>query len=171
MVHFFEFRRIGFVLFCTFLAASAGCSGPDRPPIAAASGTVTLDGVPVEGATISFVPADGGRPGSGFTDAQGRYTITTFETNDGAKVGEHQVAVIKISGDGAFMPGGADGSPQSDEMSLSEIPAPDSESSGKKAPKIDYLVPQKYGSAVTSGLRVTVPEEGSDQLNLTLSSS
>jgi len=49
----------------------AGCGGkpagyPDTAPV---NGTITLDGAPLEGASVSFSPVDG-RSSSGKTDAQ-----------------------------------------------------------------------------------------------------
>lgn len=150
---------------CLLLTAvlSAGCKSGDGPPLAAASGKVTLDGNPVEGASVSFEPVNGGRPCSGMTDANGVYHITSVEQNDGAPVGDHFVAIIKISGEGASTPAGADAS-----MSLSDISASD-DKSGKKEPETIYLVPRKYNVAKTSGLKVTVPAGGSSELNFELS--
>ncbi|MFY8057360.1 MAG: carboxypeptidase regulatory-like domain-containing protein, partial [Planctomycetaceae bacterium] len=69
---------------------------------------MTLDGIPVEGASVSFEPVNGGRPCSGMTNAEGIYQITSIETNDGAPVGDHLVAIIKITGEGASAPAGTD---------------------------------------------------------------
>ena len=43
-----------------------------------------LDGRPVEGASIQFVPPDGGRGAFGTTDQDGYYTLSTFKEGDGA---------------------------------------------------------------------------------------
>ena len=45
-------------------------------------------------ADVAFTPK-GGRPASGRTDAAGRFTLTTFRTNDGAMIGQHIVTVCK----------------------------------------------------------------------------
>jgi len=150
---------------CLLLTATltSGCNRGDGPPLAPASGKVTLDGIPVEGASVSFEPVAGGRPCSGLTDAEGIYHITSVEMNDGAPVGDHFVAIIKITGEGVSAPAGNDPS-----MSLSDIPATD-DKSGKKEPETIYLVPRKYGAAKTSGLKVTVPSGGSTELNFELS--
>jgi hypothetical protein len=142
---------------------STGCNRGDGPPLAPASGKVTLDGIPVEGASVSFEPVNGGRPCSGMTNAEGIYQITSVQTNDGAPVGDHYVAIIKITGEGASVPAGTDPS-----MALSDIPAADSKD-GKKEPETIYLVPRKYNVAKTSGLKVTVPSGGSSELNFELS--
>jgi len=159
------------------LLLMTGCGGSDRPALAPASGIVKLDGAPVEGATVTFIPAEGGRPGSGMTNAEGRYTIETYADASGSIVGEHKVAVMKISGEGAYALQGASsptptptpeggGETVDPSLSLSEIGAPGTESA--KELEIIYDVPEKFMSPETSGLRVTVPAEGSDALNLDL---
>lgn len=155
-----------------------GCGGgSDRPSLAPASGIVTLNGEPVEGASLTFIPTAGGRPGSAITDAQGRYTIKTYQDAPGAIIGEHKVAVIKISGPGAYViQGDAPAKPpatdetDSDEDDgsdgLSEIEVFDSTET--KEPELIYDVPQRYMNADESGLLITVPPEGSSELNLPL---
>lgn len=70
----------------------AGCgSGGD---LAKVTGKVTLGGQPLEGATVTFQPAEqGGAPSAGQTDAKGRYKLMfTFDT-PGALPGEHTVSI------------------------------------------------------------------------------
>lgn len=59
-----------------------GC-GPSRPTTVPVSGTVLLDGEPVESAAVIFSSVEGGRPATGITDAQGRFRLRTFDGNDG----------------------------------------------------------------------------------------
>jgi hypothetical protein len=155
-----------FLLFSAalLLLPLTGCGKSDRPELATASGRVTLDGNPIEGASVSFEPVSGGRPCSGMTDADGVYKITSYDPFDGAPVGDHYVAVIKISGEGAAVPAGVDPT-----MTLSDISGPGAENAkDKKEPETIYLVPRKYGSVKTSQLKVTVPSGGSSELNLEL---
>lgn len=91
--------RVGAVLLLA--AAVAGCGGGS---VAKVSGVVTLDGAPVEGATVSFTPAsgDGGGVGgsAGKTDAEGRYTLrTVVGDRPGAAVGKHKVTISKFKED------------------------------------------------------------------------
>lgn len=158
--------RSVFLLFSAalLLLPLTGCGKSDRPELATASGRVTLDGNPIEGASVSFEPVSGGRPCSGMTDADGVYKITSYVPFDGAPVGDHYVAVIKISGEGAAVPAGVDPT-----MTLSDISGPGAENvKDKKEPETIYLVPRKYGSVKTSQLKVTVPSGGSSELNLEL---
>lgn len=166
-----------FVLVPLLTLILVGCGGNDRPSIVPASGIVTLNGEPVDGASLTFVPTAGGRPGSAITDAQGRYTIKTYEDAPGAISGEHKVSVIKISGPGAdVMQGDAPAAPPATEETgsgeddgsdgLSEIEVFDSTET--KESEIIYDVPQKYMNADESGLLITVPAEGSSELHLQL---
>ncbi|MBI1248503.1 hypothetical protein GC197_11775 [bacterium] len=75
------------------LACLIGCNSSDMVPT---EGTVTLDGEPLEGASIGFIPVEGGRPAVGHTDAQGRFTITSLKAGDGMPPGEYSVTVIKV---------------------------------------------------------------------------
>ena len=51
-------------------------------------GLLTVDGVPADGAVVTFVPAKaGGHPATGKTDQDGRFKLTTFEPGDGAAPG------------------------------------------------------------------------------------
>ena len=171
-------QRPYFVLVPLISLILVGCGGgSDRPSLALASGIVTLNGEPVEGASLTFIPVAGGRPGSAITDAQGRYTIKTYQDAPGAIIGEHKVAVIKISGPGAYVIQGdapaeaaATDEPGSGEDDgsdgLSEIEVLDSAQT--KEPELIYDVPQRYMNADESGLLITVPPEGSSELNLPL---
>ena len=55
------------------------------------TGKVTLDGKPLDGATVFFSPEGGGRTSAARTDTEGRYTLTYIGTEMGAKVGQHTV--------------------------------------------------------------------------------
>src|SRR5687768_4724922 len=81
------------------LALLAGCgdkSVAGRPPVYPASGQVVYKGQPLEGAFVSFTPTEGKTHGaSGRTDAEGRFTLTTFDPGDGAPAGRYRVTVTK----------------------------------------------------------------------------
>jgi hypothetical protein len=72
-----------------------GCGGPNDP--VKVKGVVTFDGVPVAGATVSFLPErEDGRPANAMTEADGSFTLTTFKKGDGALRGAYRVVVTKL---------------------------------------------------------------------------
>lgn len=114
----------------------AGC-GKSGPTIAPVRCQIMLDGKPVEGAAVGFMPVDGGPVASGTTDANGRFELNTMN-RPGAPLGKHVVTVTKvqqsgINPDGTIAPGGI---------------------------RKKWLVPEKYSSPKTSGLTAVVEREG-----------
>ena len=72
-----------------------GKAGPaaEGPQLAPVDGVLTLDGQPVAGATLQFIPKEG-RPAVGRTDQNGKYALTTFVDGDGALPGTYRVAIV-----------------------------------------------------------------------------
>ena len=130
----------GWVLVLLLLASVAGC-GPSRPATTRVSGLVTFKGAPVAEADVNFIPADG-RPASGRTDAEGRFSLSTFVPGDGVLPGEHVVTVSK---------------------QVASKSNPDDIYQNY----VDLLPPQ-YGSLRTSPLRATVEAGGSHDLTFDL---
>jgi hypothetical protein len=113
-------------LTCLLAAAVVGCRS-DTPPLGQVTGTVTLDGKPVDGAMIQFEPTTSGLPTAfGKTDAQGKYELWYSRGNKGASLGE---SIVRIT---AFQEA-------------------DDDAGQKKRPEI---VPTKYNQ--TSELKVEV---------------
>jgi hypothetical protein len=75
-----------------FVGCGGGADQPDTVPV---SGTITVEGKPLEGAQVSFLGEGASRAAMGTTDAAGKYQLTTFEENDGAIVGKHTVSITK----------------------------------------------------------------------------
>lgn len=80
----------------------AGC-GASNPPTTPVTGTVTYDGEPLEGATITLTPeagSAGSRSASGISDASGNFVITTVFSDganvEGALAGSYSVRVTKL---------------------------------------------------------------------------
>jgi hypothetical protein len=74
------------------LAAAIGCGDgrPERVPVA---GQVLIDGKPLAFGYVGFVP-ENGRPSVAKLDAQGRFTMSCFEADDGVVVGKHSVEIV-----------------------------------------------------------------------------
>ena len=79
-------------LFCPLLLCFC-LSGCGEMKVAPVSGTVTLDGAPLNRASVMFLPKAGGRPSSGVTNEQGRYTLGYSPEEAGAEVGICKVQV------------------------------------------------------------------------------
>ncbi|MDY3554606.1 hypothetical protein R5W24_003732 [Gemmata sp. JC717] len=132
-------RLLMFGLCAAALFGAAGCGGGGPVSV---SGAVTLDGQPVEGASVSFTPAagDGGGVGGSYgkTDAQGRYALkTVIGDRGGAVPGKHKVTI-----------------------SLSK-PDPKSPEGAEK-----NLIPAKYNTK--SDLTFDVPTGGTDKADFVL---
>ncbi|MEW4563537.1 carboxypeptidase-like regulatory domain-containing protein [Bremerella sp. JC770] len=121
-----------------------GCSGNGMLPV---EGTVTLDGTPLEGAAISFVPAEGGRPCSGQTDEQGHFTLASYTANDGVPPGEYKVTVVKL-----------DARRQAQAAPVEEGTEPGEQVMGSIEQATRFLTPKRYASPATTDLRVEVKE-------------
>ena len=76
---------------CLFLVlALAGCGGPRTKPV---EGVVLLDGKPLAGASIQFVPQGTGRDATAETDKNGNFAMSTFKARDGALPGTYKVVI------------------------------------------------------------------------------
>jgi hypothetical protein len=77
-----------------------GCGGGKLVTV---EGKVTLDGKPLEGATVLFTPqGNQGRPAQGVTADDGSFRLST-SSEEGAERGEYKVLVTKTTG--MLMPG------------------------------------------------------------------
>ena len=143
-------RSFGVVLAVALVLLPSGCGGKYKPvPV---EGIVTLDGKPLEGATVSFVPADGaGRPAGGLSDAEGVFQLTTFKEDDGALPGNYRVVVRKTEGHTALK----DTLPGEDKDAAEHYRRLVDAKKRKKT-----LLPGVYGDEATTTLRCQVPTEG-----------
>ena len=85
------------VVLLAFVAAGCG-SAAGRPKLGKVSGKVTHKGQPVTSGEVTFTPATGkggesGNVAFGKIGADGSYDLTTFDTGDGAVLGQHIVTV------------------------------------------------------------------------------
>ena len=101
---------------------AVGCSKEAGPPKLGATveltGIVTLDGKPLEGATVRFAPkfAEGYHGAIGVTDASGKYDLYTDigngKSKDGIIPGDYTVFVSRIvRPDGSLIPLGSNEPP------------------------------------------------------------
>jgi len=130
----------------------AGCGGGTdewveaREKVYPASGVVTLDGQPVEGATVIFHSTTNKISAQGMTDEDGRYHVMTYEDNDGAVAGKHTVTVRK-----------------SEYVKKQTRHHTEEEPSYYKV--ATEILPEEFATEKTTTLEVTVPESGADDLD------
>ncbi len=131
-----------------------GCGGPEHPATFPVEGTVTYQGKPVDGATISLIPLEIGSRGAAATSgADGSFSMSTFAHGDGAIPGEYLVTVFKY--DEAML----DAAVADAAMTLEEeeeMYTDDEAEGGDAGPR--NLLPAKYADAMTSGLSIVVSE-------------
>jgi len=144
-------------------AAALGVCGCGSGGMAPVSGTITLDGKPLAGATVTFVPAGGaGQAASGLTDAEGTFQLYTLRPSDGVRYGDYKVLIER---------------PEYPPLELNLGPNPTVEEAMKAwgkgmaerkrnpPPKL-APVPEVYKYADTTPLTQTVPTSGHVRLEL-----
>jgi hypothetical protein len=124
--------RPAWVVCLLVLLLSLPACGPKRKPAFKASGKLLIGGKGYPGVVVILHPTDGGnvRP-SGSTDADGSFTLTSYDAHDGAPAGEYVATLIYEPTSSPFA-----GKPRG------------------PAPKIDG----KYTSTDSSPLRATIKE-------------
>lgn len=131
-----------------FAILMVGCSDgrPTRYPV---SGTVTFEsGAPVRNASIEFVPSQPAPSPRSRIDAEGRFSLGTYETTDGAPVGDYRVVVVQ-----ALPPGAA-----------TKINTLGEEHAGHAGNV--HVVALKHSSPETSGLKYTVEPIATNEVTI-----
>jgi hypothetical protein len=121
----------------------SGC-GSNRD-LAKVVGTITFDGKPLSGATVTFQPVSGQRVGMGKTNSDGRYALSTYGVDDGTVVGDHRVTVVNREAGSGGMP-----------------------KPGTKPPK--PLIAERYFDVATSGLTAKVENRRKNVIDFELAS-
>ena len=173
MSEFVKHYTLSILLPLTLLAC-LGCNSGLRTEYV--DGIVTLDGNPVEGALVTFIPASAGeaRVAAGTTDAKGHYTLTVAEggrAGRGTTVGDYKVTVAKRTPDKTKEKAEAAGNdtgaseqpPSREEMAAAER----ARRSAGLPPPFLYLTPKKYNNPETSGLTANVVK-GSNKFDFAL---
>ncbi|NLF09631.1 MAG: hypothetical protein GX594_16870 [Pirellulaceae bacterium] len=134
------------------LLICGGC-GQNRPDTALVSGKLTFQGKPVATGRIVFHPVDGRRPAMAAINEDGTYQLTTFDTKDGAMLGEHVVTIKSTRTIG--------GTP------LDEFAEAPPGAAPAEPPKLEWLVPEKYSRKDTTPLKATV-KDGKNAIDFNL---
>ena len=154
--------RIALAALLIVCAACVGCKGSRLEGLVDAEGVVTLNGTPVEGATVIFAPKSyGEKSGSAtaVTDASGKFKLTTSQPGDGAYPGDYLISVAKDRLEGV--------------MTLEEAQrrSADPDGAGKEAApeqSVVHELPVKYADINSSGLTVSIPAGGDKNITLAL---
>ena len=142
---------------------SVGCR-QSGPAVEYVQGVVTLDGAPLEGATVFFSPkGSAGKGAAGKTQSDGSFTLNTQGAKPGAgtAVGDYSVTVSKIE-----MPEFPDISEDDPRYGTPEQDRLEQEAANAK-PKV--IVPEKYNNSETSPFTAKV-ESGSNTFTFDISS-
>ena len=153
-------RGLSLICSSVVVLSFGGCGGREYPPTYETSGVITLDGKPVGGVTVSFLPQDGQQPANGKTDDNGHYRLTSFSRNDGAMAGNFAIVMMKFPKvEGVTTPTGIPWDP--DKETDRYIP-----DNGKEENKL----PEKYADSKTSGMLATVVADTVNTFDFDLSS-
>ena len=82
-------------IFTVFILISCPGCGYRRPSQVITTGTITLDGKPVKGASVLLIP-EKGRPGSAMSSNDGEFKVSSYGGNDGLQAGLYRVCVSKM---------------------------------------------------------------------------
>ena len=131
------FLAVATLAIASLLIATSGCGdGVTRIPTHKAQGQVLWEGKPLANAFVVLHPENPELvPAQASTDGAGNFTLTTFDTGDGAPAGDYKLTVAfyqPINQGGSLVPG-------------------------------PNVMPPKYSDASSTELRVSI-KEGENQL-------
>jgi len=121
------------IVFSVLSLSLVGCGGTgDQPELGQVTGTVTLDGKPLNGVAVVFAP-ENGRPARGRTDLNGKYELTYIRQTRGTKVGRNRVEIA---------PSEEDEEDAEEQANAGEPAAPKKAPTNREKPK----VPARYNT-------------------------
>jgi len=159
------FRYLSAIVAFGAVVLFAGCG----TSMVKVNGVVTLDGNPVEGATVTFVSEDGANMYIGRTDPSGQFSLGAGEKNQGAPAGTYKVLIVKTP----VIPGAESmsaGSPEATKTMAKMASEQSSKSGGTpligmmkaptpgaSGPKIKSELPTVYAAVDSTPFTVKVP--------------
>jgi len=148
------------VAFLAVCGCGAGVEG--RPDLVPVTGTVMYGGNPLAGATVSFWTEKAPRPATGITNAEGKFSLSMFDPNDGAMAGENVITVSKAAAVAATSAEDMDAM-LNDPTKMTML-MQDQNDPNKKSEDAKPEVPVQYGERTTTPLKETVKADGNDFL-------
>lgn len=95
-------NRLFILTLLVVLVVTVGCKPSTRRnlPVEFVEGVITMDGAPLGEASVQFIPKAekaGNEPAGGYTDAAGKYTLSSMngDPGEGALPGEYDVFISK----------------------------------------------------------------------------
>jgi hypothetical protein len=95
----FALLNAGILILFSVLSAGCGDGLPRRVPV---SGHVLIDGKPLTAGFVKILPAND-RGATGTIGEDGRFTLTTFEKDDGCVLGKHPALVAGMEHKSAYV--------------------------------------------------------------------
>lgn len=142
------------------LVALAGCGGSSAfPKTYPVTGTVKLNGKPVDGAMVVFQLESGKENALGTTDKNGEFSLSMFRPGDGAIPGKYKVSIKKEDAVAAPTNAPPPGTIGAAELAADYAP-PAEVKTGPTKKKSE--IPPKYTNDQTSGLIATVTESAAN---------
>jgi len=147
----------------TVLVGFVGCereSPREGPQMVEVTGTITLDGEPVEGAHIGFSPETSGPAAFAVSDKRGRYELRTRDPGDGAIPGKYGISATKEISEGGM-----------EFESQAALEAYVQEHGERPPPRRTInMLPEKYSTKKTSGLTAEINVAKKNRFDLELTS-
>jgi len=134
----------------------AGCSDDGLGKRFPVSGQVTYKGEPLASGEITFMPDKPDGRGAAGKIKDGYYTMTTQDPGDGAFPGTYSVLITAL--DINMAQADADTKKAADKNKMTVV-MPDQAAVAKAVKSAKNMVPQKYSSIDTSGLKATVEQK------------
>jgi hypothetical protein len=152
-------RFAAWLLGAIALFLAAGCGRSDGVKTVSVSGTIYLDGKPVEGLEVHFLGKD--FAGFGTTGADGTYRLIR-----GTTPGENRVYFRKY----VIPPGAASAASELDSGQLEAMAQAAGPSRKPRQKQPSQLLPEQYSDPVKSKITFNVPEAGSQKADFKLTS-
>src|SRR4051812_34325547 len=147
------------VLTAAVMLVGVGCGPAKNKPVKVA-GRVALDGKPVSGAAVQFVPEEGGTPAHAKTEEDGSFRLTTYNEGDRALPGNYKVLVSWEEPPPPMFRGGESG-PSRQEMQKALDEHREKMKKLKPSP-----IPAVYNDLAKTPLRQAVPAKGKVEIRL-----
>ena len=134
-------RYITFFTVFLLLPLFVGCAEDNPFGVVYVEGTVTYNGDPIEGVSVTFIPLDAGEQlgAGGRTNSRGRFDLTAggSPAGSGARPGQYDVIFTK--------------------QEVARAASPEEEARMRGMGAVTHLIPQRYNNVRTSGIEpVTV---------------